>query len=219
MTQTSWIDASQEYCHRSGSSRSTPHIVSTASFGSRTEARSISPVLILCLTAMLFFAVAPCFGSGITLSYDAGDGCSGSVNNPAYSGPLPLMLSTTCVGATLGASTTVAAEASLTVLRLYLDSAGATIESQRSSRSESRIRSRLQVVAAAGPWFGIGPWMARSPPAMGSIPRSISTISVGSAFADFRACGDNVQFGSSICYFDAAPNPPGGLRFAQPHGR
>jgi hypothetical protein len=39
----------------------------------------------------------------------------------------------------------------------------------------------------------------------------------GGAFADYRACGNNVQFGSFICYFDAAPDPPGGLVAAQPH--
>jgi Dockerin type I domain len=217
MTQTSWIDASQKYCHRSGRSRSSPHIVSTASLGSKTEARSINPVFILCLTATLFFAVAPCFGSGITLSYDAGDGCSGSVNNPAYSGPLPLMLATTCVGATLGASTTVAAEASLTVLKLYLDSAGTTIEPQRFA--QVRVTDTITVTGGSGSGTLVWNWALDGSLAAGDGFYSQVYLDNlgGAAFADFRACGDNVQFGSSICYFDAAPNPPGGLRFAQPH--
>src|SRR5207247_11344661 len=61
-----------------------------------------------------------CFGSEITISYNAGDGRSGSTTSAMYS--------TTCTGATLGAVTTVAAEASLTVLKLSLDSAGTSTQ-------------------------------------------------------------------------------------------
>jgi Dockerin type I domain len=213
MTQTSWIDASQEYCHRSGRSRSTPHIVSTASFGSRTEARSISPVLILCLTAMLFFAVAPCFGSGITLSYDAGDGCSGSVNNPAYSGPLPLMLSTTCVGATLGASTTVAAEASLTVLRLYLDTAGTFPYDHPGSAVQIRVTDTITVTGGSGSGTLVWNWAFDGTLAAGQQPGNQFFTDVyfenalgALAVADFRACGDNVQFAPTICNFPLEPS-------------
>src|SRR5439155_18697680 len=63
-------------------------------------------------------------GSNITFSYGAGDGCSDSVTG---SGPVSygnLQNPVTCTGATLGAVTNVAAEASLTTLKLYLDSAG-----------------------------------------------------------------------------------------------
>jgi len=52
---------------------------------------------------------------------------------------------------------------------------------------------------------------------MVSFPKSIFSNLGGGAFADFRACGLNVQFGRDICVFDAAPDPPGGLRGAQPH--
>jgi Dockerin type I domain len=218
MTHKNGPVGARECRHRGGRSQpSLTHMVLTASSVSRTAAQSINAVLSLCLTAMLFFAVTPCFGSGITLSYDAGDGCSDSVTNAAFSGPLPLMFSTSCVGDTLGASTTVAAEASLTVLKLYLDSAGTTIEPQRFA--QVRVTDTITVTGGSGSGTLIWNWALDGSLAAGDGFYSQVYLDNlgGAAFADFRACGDNVQFGSSICYFDAAPNPPGGLRFAQPH--
>ncbi|MCC6392385.1 MAG: PEP-CTERM sorting domain-containing protein [Bryobacterales bacterium] len=39
----------------------------------------------------------------------------------------------------------------------------------------------------------------------------------GAAFADFRACGGGTTVFGERCSFDNIPNPPGGIRAAQPH--
>jgi hypothetical protein len=184
---------------------------SKASCVSRAGTRSLNPVPILCLAATVFFAVTPCFGSEITISYNAGDGCSGSTTSTTYS--------TTCTGATLGAVTTLAAEASLTVLKLGLNSAGLFPADHTGSNAHIRVTDTITVTGGTGSGTLIWVWAMD-----GTLDASDTFFSQvylsnlgGSAFADFRACGAHVQFGGFICAFDATPNPPGGFRVAQPH--
>src|SRR5436190_15904412 len=190
--------------------RHCPSEWTNASFVSRAWTRSVNPVPILCLAAALFFAVRPCSGSEITISYNAGDGCSGSTTSATYS--------TTCTG-TLGAVTTVAADASLTVLKLGLDSAGTWPIGAGGAFAQIRVTDTITVTGGTGSGTLIWVWAMD-----GTLDASDIFLSQvyldnlgGAAFADFRACGAHYAQGVSfLCAYDATPNPPGGTRVAQP---
>jgi hypothetical protein len=113
----------------------------------------------------------------------------------------------------------VAADASLSLLKLFLDSSGTFPVGSPFASSTIRIQDTLTISGGTGSGTLIWDWAFD-----GTLDASdgfYSQISVsnlgGGVFADYRACGNNVQFGSSICVADAAPNPPGGLVGAQPH--
>jgi hypothetical protein len=95
---------------------------------------------VLCLTAMLVAAVPPCFGSSITISYHTAAGCSGSSSGPTYS--------TSCTSG--GVTTAVAADASLDVLKLSLDSEGTFQPSLQHSSAEIRIMDTFTVTGGSG---------------------------------------------------------------------
>jgi hypothetical protein len=184
----------------------------TKSLGS-TWAQVVNPGPILCLTATLFFAVTPSFGQGITISYNAGDGCSGSTTSATFSA--------TCTGATLGAVTTVAAEASLTFLKLSLDSAGTST----AKSAEVRVTDTITVTGGSGSGTLVWVWaMDGTLDAVDAGAGSFSQVYLsnfgGGAFADFRACAYDPAIAgvaATVCAFDASPNPPGGIRLSQPH--
>jgi hypothetical protein len=142
-------------------------------------------------------SATPCFASAITITYNAGDGCSGSSSGPAYS--------TTCTGVTLGAVTSVAAEASLTTLKLSLDSAGTSLGGRS---AEVRVTDTFTVTGGTGGGTLVWNWAIDGTLAAGDTTFSeISLSNLGGApFADFRACGNNVAFGGFVCNFPLDAN-------------
>src|SRR5437773_4305471 len=166
--------------------RHCPSEWTNASFVSRAWTRSVNPVPILCLAATVFFAVSPCSGSEITISYNAGDGCSGSTTSATYF--------TTCAGATFGEVTTVAAEASLTVVKLGLDSAGLFPAAHPYNAVQVRVTDTITVTGGTGSGTLIWVWAIDGTLDASDIFLSAIDLSNlgGGAFADFRACGARV---------------------------
>ena len=167
-----------------------------------------------CLTIGLVVIAASLFSvsaeaSTITILYLTGGGCSDSTGSSTSSA--------TCSAG--GMTTTVAADATLSLLRLSLDSSGTFPAGTPFASSTIRIEDTLTVIGGVGSGTLIWDWAFDGTLDAGDgfySQVSMSNLG-GGAFADYRACGDNVPFGGFICAFDGAPNPPGGLVPAQPH--
>ena len=146
------------------------------------------------------WSVSPCFASSITITYSAGDGCSGSVPNS--------IVPTTCVGATLGASTTVKAVASLDTMKLYLDSSGDyTPAPVPGAFAQIRVTDTLTVTGGSG--SGTITWNWDFDGTIATSDQFYSEIymsNLGGAETGFRACGDHVAFGNQICDFPLNDN-------------
>jgi hypothetical protein len=169
---------------------------------------SIVGIVLVGITAL---GTASAEGSSFTISYNAGDGCSGSVTDSNA-----VSYNTSCDGVTLGASTQVVGSANLTTLKLELDSTGAGPINAPSRTAQVRVTDTLTVTGGNG--SGTLNWNWALDGTLAAGPSTFSEIYLddlgGGAFADFRACGDNVAFGAFICVYDAAPNPPDPPRLA-----
>jgi hypothetical protein len=142
---------------------------------------------ILCLTAMLVFSVNPCFGSSITISYNvnAPGGCSGASSGPTYS--------TACTSA--GVTTTVVADASLDVLKLYLDSFGTfPVGGFQTTLAKIFVQDTLTVTGGTGSGTLVWNWAFDG--SLSASDHFFSSLYLnGGIDGQFVACGDHVGFG------------------------
>lgn len=139
------------------------------------------------------FAITPAFAtaSTIDITYFTGSGCSGSASGgaPAFFG---------CGNAS--GSTAVSAEADLDTLKLNLASTFSFVDF---ASTTLRIQDMVTVSGGTGAGSITFDWVFD-----GTLEASDTYYSdvyfgnLGGSFADFRACGDNVPFASSICVAD-----------------
>ena len=150
--------------------------------------------VILAATAGVAGSPVKTIPSTITLSYGAGDGCSGSVTDSDYGGPVPVTYTDTCVGATEGAATMASAEATLTLLKLLLNSDGTFPVGVSGSFAQVRVTDTITVTGGSGSGTLVFNWAFDGTLAVSeSFYTYIFMRSRGADFAHFMLCGDGVS--------------------------
>lgn len=131
--------------------------------------------------------------STITISYNvnAPGGCSDTSSGPTYSA--------TCTAA--GVTTTVAADASLDVMKLYLESGGTfPVGGFQTTVAKVRVDDTLTVTGGSGSGTLVWNWAFD-----GTLSASEAFFSSlylnGGVDGQFVACGDNVAFAAQFCDF------------------
>jgi len=163
----------------------------------RRESTMRSTVLaFVCLAAFAGTARA----NSITISYYAGDGCSGSASG---SGTLSYDNHTStasgCTGTSLGAFTNVQVVADSFQLKLLIDTTGTTDISGRSVSVQ--VSDLITITGGTGSGTLTVPWLFNG--TLDGGPTYYSNLFMYAAFsssqANFIACGQFVAFGSQFC--------------------